>query len=110
MRLIYTGEYYRRNKWLIPLMGKLTKPASYDNFFAQAAACRGHDAWDVLDRITAPTLIIGGGQDHCLGGEASRLLADKIPGAVLCMYENLGHGLYEEAGDFNARVLDFVLQ
>ena len=39
--------------------------------------------------------------------EASRELADQL-GCELYLYENLGHAAYEEAKDFNARVLEFL--
>ena len=108
VRRIYSAAYYRRNKWLVPIMGKLTKPKSYDRFFIQAEACRTHNAWESIPRITVPSLVIGGEQDHSLGGEASRELAARIPGAVLKMYPQWGHGLYEEAKDFLPVVMEFL--
>lgn len=110
LRLIYSENYYRKNKWLVPLMGRLTKPKSYNRFLIQADACLTHDAFDRLPQIQAPTLVIGGGQDHCLGGDPSLEIAARIPGAKLHMYPDWGHGLYEEAGDFNALVLSFLRQ
>lgn len=108
VRRIYSDAYYRRNKWLVPIMGKLTKPKSYDRFFIQAEACRTHNAWESIPNITVPTLVIGGEQDHSLGGEASRELAARIPGAILKMYPQWGHGLYEEAKDFLPVVMEFL--
>lgn len=109
VRRIYSEEYYRRNKWLIPIMGKLTKPKSYDRFFIQADACLKHNAFENLHQIQAPTLVIGGEQDNALGGDASREIAAQIPGAELRMYEQWGHGLYEEAKDFNQTVLNYLV-
>lgn len=108
VRRIYSEGYYRKNKWLVPIMGKLTKPKSYDRFFVQADACLTHDAYENLNQIKAPTLVIGGEKDISLGGDASREIAAKIPGAELRMYAQWGHGLYEEAKDFNQVVLDFL--
>ena len=108
VRQIYSDAYYRKNKWLIPIMGKLTKPKSYDRFFVQAEACANHCCTDSLHRITAPTLVIGGGQDRIIGPEAAGEIAARIPGAVLKIYPEWGHGLYEEAKDFNATVLTFL--
>ena len=108
VRRIYSDAYYRKNKWLVPIMGKLTKPKSYDRFFVQADACLTHDAYADLHRITAPTLVIGGEQDKALGGAPSVEIAGAIPGAKLHMYAQWGHGLYEEAGDFNGRILEFL--
>ena len=108
VRRIYSEGYYRKNKWLVPIMGKLTKPKSYERFFIQANACLKHDAFESLQQIQAPTLVIGGEKDNALGGDASREIAAQIPGAELRMYQQWGHGLYEEAGDFNQTVLDFL--
>jgi len=107
LRRIYSEDYYRKNKWTIPLVGKLTKPGSYDRFFRQAEACRNHNAFDRLPHITAATLVLGGENDNCLGAEASRELAARIPGAQLKLYPQWGHGLYEEAPDFQETVLQF---
>jgi len=109
VRLIYSDAYYHKNKRLIPVTGRLTKPRSYDRFFIQAAACISHDARARLSSIAAPTLVIGGAQDRVLGAEASCALAAAIPGAQLKMYEEWGHGLYDEAKDFKRTVLDFLL-
>jgi pimeloyl-ACP methyl ester carboxylesterase len=108
LRRIYSERYYRQNKWMTPLIGALTKPKSYDRFFIQAEACLTHDARAELGKIQAQTLVIGGEKDLALGGEASRVLAAHIPGAELKMYAEWGHGLYEEAGDFNDVVLAFL--
>ena len=108
VRRIYSGEYYRRNKWLVPIMGKATKPKSYERFFVQANACLTHDAYEELHRVCAPTLVIGGEKDNVLGGDASRELAEKIPNCLLWMYEKWGHGLYEEEKSFNREVMGFL--
>ena len=108
VRRIYSEGYYRKNKWLVPIMGKLTKPKSYARFLVQADACLTHHAHESLGLIQAPTLVIGGEKDVTLGGDASRKIAAAIPGAELKMYEQWGHGLYEEAKDFNQIVLAFL--
>lgn len=108
LRRIYSAEYYRKNKWMVPILGKFTKPKTYDRFFVQAEACRSHNAFDSLHLIQSDTLVIGGEQDISLGGEPSREIAARIPGAKLKMYAQWGHGLYEEAKDFNQVVLNFL--
>ncbi len=108
LRRIYSDSYYRKNKWMVPITGALMKPKSYDRFFVMAEACRTHNAWASLPAIKAPTLVIGGEQDNSLGGEASREIADRIPKAKLKMYQQWGHGLYEEAKDFLPTVREFL--
>ena len=108
LRRIYSERYYRQNKWMVPLMGLLTKPKSYNRFLVQANACLTHDAYDKLPGIQCPTLVIGGEKDNALGGEPSREIAAAISNAQLRMYPQWGHGLYEEETGFNQLVLDFL--
>ena len=108
LRRIYSEDYYRKNKWMAPIVGRLTKPKSYDRFFIQAAACLTHNAYDKLDQIRAQTLVVGGQRDLALGGDASKELADQIPDAELRMYPQWGHGLYEEEKGFNRQLLRFL--
>ena len=105
---IYSEDYCRRNMWMAPVVGRLVKPRSYDRFFTQAKACLTHDAYDFLPKIQAPIHVIGGERDKALGGDASREIASAIPGAQLRMYPQWGHGLYEEAKDFNGTVLSLL--
>ena len=109
LRRIYSEGYCRKNGWMVPIAGHLTRPKSYSRFFIQADACLNHDAYGSLHGIEAPTLVVGGERDLALGGEASREIAGKIPGAEMKMYSQWGHGLYEEAKDFNSLVRQFLL-
>ena len=108
LRRMYSEDYCRKNMWMAPILGRLTKPKSYDRFYIQAAACLTHDAASALGRITAPTLVIGAEQDRALGGEASRQIAAAIEGAQLMIYPQWGHGVYEEEKTFNRTVLEFL--
>lgn len=107
LRKIYSDDYYRKNKWMIPFVGKLMKPKDYDRFFVQANACLNHNCYDRLTDIQSPALVMGGGQDHTLG-EASSEIAAEIPNAQLKIYEQWGHGLYEEEKTFLPTVLKFL--
>ena len=108
LRRIYSENYYRQNRWALPLVAALTKPKSYDRFLTLADACRTHDTRVDLGRIQSPTLVIGGERDLSLGADASRELAGAIPGAELLIYPQWGHGLYEEEKDFNRVVLEYL--
>lgn len=108
LRRIYSEKYYRQNKWMVPILGHITKPKSYDRFLVQANACLTHDAYDKLPDIQSPTLVIGGEKDMALGGDPSREIAAAIPSAQLRMYHQWGHGLYEEEKGFNQLILDFL--
>ena len=108
LKKIYSERYYRQNKWMVPLLGKLTKPRSYERFLVQAAACLTHNAEAVLPDICAETFVLGGGKDEVLGAEPSKVLAERIPNTRLKLYPQWGHGLYEEEKSFNTAVLAFL--
>lgn len=105
---MYTKEYLKKNHWLLKMAVKIGKPKSFERFITLAYACIHHDTYDFLDKIQAPTLVIGGEQDRTLGGKASRELAERIPNAQLKMYPQYGHALYDEAKDFYEVVLNFL--
>ena len=100
----YSEKRLKQARLEYKLLGNVGKPKSFDRFLIQAASCVTHNAYDQLDRIACPTLVIGGHEDRIVTGAASEEIADRIPGCQLYMYYGLGHGLYEEAPDFLARV------
>ncbi|MBQ7284420.1 MAG: alpha/beta hydrolase [Oscillospiraceae bacterium] len=110
VKLIYSDRYYRKNKLLVPFVSLVTKPKKFDRFFVQADACLSHNAYDMLQLITCPVIVIGGEKDMVVGGDASREIAGAIKGSTLKMYSQWGHGLYEEAKDFIDTVADFFRQ
>lgn len=55
-----------------------------------------HDAWDLLPRITAPTLVLHGTDDRMVPTANAPLLAERIPGALLHLHEGGRHGFFEE--------------
>ena len=104
---MYSRSYLEKNgKWL-PLIARSTKPKSYERFFRNAEAILGFDAREELTKIGCPTLIIAGEDDHTVGNEAPSVLHRSIPDSELWIYPGLGHGAYEEAGDFYDRIYRF---
>ena len=93
---------------MLPLSAALTKPKSYERFIIQSQSCLDNDSREKVRGIKSPTLVIGGEKDLALSADKSRELASLIPDAELYMYENFGHGLYEEATDFEKRMLEFL--
>ncbi len=104
----YSESYLKKNRKWFWLLTKINVPKSYNRFITQAKACISHDAVDLLSHIECPTLIIGGTQDKIVTGEASAELSILIKGSQLYLYDNLGHGAYEEAEDFAKRVLEWL--
>ena len=106
----YTEEYLKRNGNLIKLSSKIGKPDDFSRFITMAHACGSHNAYDQLHKIKCPTLIIGGNKDNIVTGQASTEIAERINNSTLFMYEQYGHALYEEASDFNERIMDFLTE
>ena len=101
-------KYLKKRRPLYPYMGSAAKKLDIDRFTIQARACVSHNAMDRLEKIQAPTLVIGGGKDRTLGEEGSQLLHRYICGSVLKIYEDQGHALYEDEPDFHKTVLSFL--
>ena len=104
----YSDAYLKKYNKLLPLLGVLSKPKSYDRFLINAKAILKFNVVDDLDKIDCPTLIIGGSEDKIVGIDASYLMHERIEGSELYVYNSLGHALYEEAKDYNDRVLEFL--
>lgn len=104
----YSERYLKKYRLLYPILGRVGKPKDYDRFLIQAKSCINHNSYLELDKISCPTLVIGGGCDRIVGGDASGELADKIKICELFIYNRLGHAAYEEAKDFNSRVLEYL--
>lgn len=105
---MYTESYLKRYRPLYPILGRVGKPKEFRRFLIQAESCLRHNAAPELHRIRARTLVIGGGCDRVVGKTAAAELAGRIPGSELFIYPDLGHGAYEEAKDFDHRVLEFL--
>ncbi len=103
---MYSDGYLRRYRPFLPLLTLLQKPTDVPRFLTLAQACLTCNAYEELDRVRCPVLVIGGRQDKIVGGEASVELAEKLQ-CRLHLYENLGHGAYEEAKNFNGLVAEF---
>ena len=103
---MYSPAYVRRYRPFMKLLTLLQTPKDVPRFLTLTKACLTCETYDDLDKIQCPVLVIGGRQDQVVSGEASVELAEKL-GCQLYMYEDLGHAAYEEARDFNQRVLDF---
>lgn len=104
----YSKGFLRKYKLLYPLLGKLGKPKNFDRFLIQANSCILHNAYTELEHILCPVLIIGGNEDKIVGVTASYEIADRIRDSELYIYQDFGHAVYEEARDFNERVMRFL--
>ena len=105
----YTDSFLRKSLWFYKLFAGLYRTKHADRFITMAKAGIAPTALEGLANISCPTLIIGGRQDKIVTGEASEQLHRMIPNSELYLYEDYGHGLYEEAPDFWKRVKEFFI-
>lgn len=106
----YSENYLKKYRCLYPLLCRIGKPKDFRRFIAQAQSCAEHNAYRLLNHILCPTLVIGGGCDKIVTAAASVETAKQIQNSELFLYEGLGHAAYEEAKDFNSRVIAFLKQ
>ncbi len=104
--LFYTDAWPHRPEESL-LFGDRTTTAAESR--AHLRASGRHDAWDLLPRIAAPTLVLHGTDDRMVATANAPLLAERIPGAVLHLHEGGRHGFFEEfATNVTPRVRDFL--
>lgn len=114
----------RRNRstdTLHTLLGSAAHPGAQEALRASFAALRqacylktlqasvSQDRAAPLERITAPTLVIAGGEDTVYPPQIAQRMAGRIPGAELALLEGCGHlSNLEQPERFNAALLDFL--
>jgi len=74
---------------------------------AQAAAGATFDVADRIGGVQAPTLVVTGDRDNVVDPENSKLLAERIPGARLQVFEGAGHLFFWEQPE---RFVDVVTE
>ncbi len=83
-----------------------TTPEAYGR---QLLALLNLDHYDLLPKISAPTLVINGEDDYLLPVANSRIMAERIPGAELVLFPSTGHLYFQERPEEAARVvIDFI--
>lgn len=83
------------------------KEEEYERFLILARACENFDCYDELSKIKCPVLVLGSRGDRVVTALGSEQIAQAL-GCKLYLYDaNYGHGVYDEAPDYKARILDF---
>ena len=104
---MYSDKFLDKNRKIFPVMARFTKPSDYERFYRNAYAILEFDVRDELCKIKAPTLIIAGGDDKTIGNDAAGELKEGITESTLFIYDEFGHGAFEEAKDFYDRIFSF---
>jgi pimeloyl-ACP methyl ester carboxylesterase len=97
LELMYTPAWLRREPGPYWTLGDPDMPSHSRRRHRRASA--QHDAWDALPGITAPTLVLHGGDDRFNPAVNAPLLAERIPGARLHVIPGARHAYFEEFRD-----------
>jgi pimeloyl-ACP methyl ester carboxylesterase len=77
-------------------------------FLWQLAACVAHSTGRHLGRIATPTVVVAGSDDIIMHPKNARLLAERIPNAVLEIVPDCGHGISFSHPDVVHRALAYL--
>jgi 3-oxoadipate enol-lactonase len=70
---------------------RVSSPPETLAYLHQAAAVATHDAYERLNQMAAPTLVVHGEQDVFVPPANALVLAERIPGAQLRLWPDAGH-------------------
>jgi pimeloyl-ACP methyl ester carboxylesterase len=104
-----TAEEFQQTfyQYVIPLLR--LRPTEAKDFLVSLESCLTHDSTELLERIQAPTLVIGGSTDIYFPPAFLRDMTQHIHNATLRFIEGSGHGAYELRKDeFEDAVLEFL--
>jgi pimeloyl-ACP methyl ester carboxylesterase len=71
----------------------------------QMQACAAHDTNERLPQVGAPTLVIHGTEDRLLPVQNGKLIASRIPGAQLEIFDGVGHLFFWERPERSAELV-----
>ncbi len=108
---LWTKEFIEKHPEAVEDYVTITSryPTPVHGFRSQAQAIAGHDTYDRLPQIKAPTLVITGDADRLIPPENSKILASRIPSAELVILKNAGHGFITDATEEASKaIIDFL--
>lgn len=107
LETIYTPAWIREHIDVLMQMASPPIPAYAQRLHYLAS--EGHDTWDLLPTIKAPTLVIHGSDDQVNPTANAYLLAERIPHAELYIVKGGRHGYFVEFREEAGRVVNEFL-
>lgn len=105
--LMYTPAWLARHPGPYRTLGDPDMPRHARH--GHLLASNGHDAWDALPSITAPTLVLHGDEDRLTPPDNVPLLTARIPDARSRLFPGARHAYFEECRqEAGALVRDFL--
>ncbi|WP_030227211.1 alpha/beta fold hydrolase [Actinoalloteichus caeruleus] len=106
--LFFTPDWVRDHAELVESVTPSNSRRSQRRHFI---ASTDHRGWDLLPRITAPTLVLHGGDDALTPPENAHRIAGRVPDARVRIFDGARHGVHLEARPAASdTVLDFLAQ
>ena len=87
---------------------RMQHPPDAVAYLHQVAAAASHSTLTRLGGITAPTLVVHGGQDMLQAPQNARVLAEAIPGAELRMWPEAGHLYVTDEPEADREIATFL--
>ncbi|WP_328536075.1 alpha/beta fold hydrolase [Streptomyces sp. NBC_00344] len=107
LELMYTPDWLATHPGPYHTLGDRSMPAHARR--GHLGASDGHDVWDALPGIVAPTLVLHGTDDLLNPTANAPLLAARIPGSRLELIQDARHAYFEERRDLaGPLVLEFL--
>ena len=89
---------------------RVSSPPEPLTYMHQAAAVATHDAYDRLNQMAVPTLVVHGEQDVFVPPANALVLAEKIPGAQLRLWPDAAHMYPIDEPRADQEIARFLLQ
>ena len=89
---------------------RLSAPPDTRAYLHQATAVATHDAYERLNRIAAPTLVVHGEQDVFVPPANALVLAERIPAAQLRLWPDAGHMYTVDEPEADEEIARFLQQ
>ena len=104
---VYSPAFYEQYKEAVIASNDGATELNYTNFLISLSAMDGFDVYERLSEIQCPVFVIGAGEDRIVGRESPIEIMEKLD-CEGYIYEGYGHGVYDEAPDYLARVKDYI--
>lgn len=107
---IYSKSFYRKIALVLPMMYRNISEEQLKKFEIYARSCIGFDISGRISSIDMPVLVLGSKVDMLIPYEEMIYLHENIKGSEIYLYDDYSHAVYDEAGDFKDRIMEFFLK
>ena len=104
--LVYTPEFLEAHRTeLAREAGAIRFPTTTQGYRLQAEAAMAFNVYDRLPEVRAPTLVMAGSRDALMPPGNAEIIASRIPGAHLRVFEGAAHAFTREREEESAEAI-----